>query len=182
MRKYGLTFYIKSHCLLVLLILAVPAYCATNCQLSNSPAGCPILVQAAILPGCQIAGATTSKLGDINFGQVASLSSKTVIGALVLDSTISLNCTPNINLTISIDRGLYYDGSRNMSRSGGYQQPYQLYSDVALNNPIGIDQPITLITSSSGNNITLPVYAAVKLNNSQPPGNYTDTLTVVISW
>jgi len=179
----SITFPITNYFyLLALLILAMPVFGANNCQLSSSPSGCPILVQATILKGCQISGATSSHVGELNFGSAPSLSTKAVKTSLTFNSSIQLDCTPNTALTISIDQGKNNNGNYNMADSKKHLLSYQLYSDNALTKPINAGQPITLLLSNNSSNVALPIYGVVKLTKNLPPGNYNDTLTVNISW
>ncbi|WP_392562988.1 spore coat U domain-containing protein [Orbus sturtevantii] len=183
MTQNSIIFCAKNYLpLLALLILAMPVLGANNCQLSSSASGCPILVQATILKGCQISGSTPSHLGYLDFGTWPTLSDKTVTTSLTFNSSIKLDCTPNTTLTISVDQGKNNNSGYNMVNSQGNLLSYQLYSDNGLTKPFNAGQPISLLLSNTSNNVALPIYGLVKLTKNLPPGNYNDTLTINISW
>lgn len=79
-----------------------------------------------------------------------------------------------MSLTMSLDGGQNYSGGRRLARTGGGTLLYQLYSDAAYQNAIGLNQAVTIASVGTGNNITLPGNAR--------PGTYTDTVVVTLSW
>jgi spore coat protein U-like protein len=59
--------------------------------------------------------------------------------------------------------------------------PYQLFSDAAFSESLGIGQSVA-VAYSDANNIRLPIYAQVQLPGDQPGGIYSDVLQVQLSW
>ena len=162
-------------------LLPLPAL--GDCTLSSSPSGCPFQVQAIIQNGCLVSGSTgTPVFGTLNFGTQSTLSTQTVNASLVANASYQLNCTPNMSLTMSLDGGQNYSGGRRLARTGGGTLLYQLYSDAAYQNAIGLNQAVTIASVGTGNNITLPIYGRLTLPGNARPGTYTDTVVVTLSW
>ena len=87
-----------------------------------------------------------------------------------------------MSLTMSLDGGQNYSGGRRLARPGGGTLLYQLYSDAAYQNAIGLNQAVTIASVGTGNNITLPIYGRLTLPGNARPGTYTDTVVVTLSW
>ena len=82
-----------------------------------------------------------------------------------------------------IDGGLQPDSDRQLKRENGSETlAYQLYQDAASQNAIGIDQPITLDTTTSPNDITLPIWGRLTLPGNRPAGSYRDELVLTLEW
>ncbi len=154
-----------------------------DCTLSASPSGCPFQVQAVIQNGCLVSGGTgTPVFGTLDFGTQPSLSTQTVSASLVSSASWQLNCTPDMSLTMTLDGGQNYNGGRRLARTGGGTLLYQLYSDAAWQNAIQQNQAVTISSTGTGNNITLPVYGRMSLPGNAAPGTYADTVVVTLSW
>ena len=85
---------------------------------------------------------------------------------------------------MSINGGTHYTTVRNLQLSGGTDKvPYRLYSGSSsgTNSEIGINQKLS-VTYSNSNNIALSLYGSAQLTGSSPAGNYSDQLTVTLSW
>lgn len=139
---------------------------------------------ATIASGCAIQGATNGVFGTLNFGSYPGTSSAAASAALVQTSGLTLACTPGVTLSMSIDGGTHYTTARNLMQSGKTTQiPYRLYttSSHSAASEILVNQAVSL-GSSTGTNITLPIYGVAQLNGFSTSGTYTDTLTVTLSW
>lgn len=141
-------------------------------------------VGATIEPGCSVASGTGGVLGSLNFGTHTGVESGRVTASFVPNSALSLACTPGVALSMSINGGLHYTSVRNMQRSGGTEVvPYRLYrtSTLAANSEIGVNQTLS-VTYTDSNNIALTLFGAAQLTGFSPAGNYSDQLTVTLSW
>lgn len=147
------------------------------------------MVSATITPGCLVNhgipsdGAQVGMLGSLAFGTASALSQETRNVALLSSGSFTLSCTPGIPLSMSIDGGLQPNAGRQLKRNDGSETlTYQLYRDAALANPIGIDQPITIDTTTTPDNIPLPVWGSLTLPGNLPAGSYSDELVLTLEW
>ncbi|CNE29029.1 spore coat U domain-containing protein [Yersinia nurmii] len=170
-RKWGFAFFIyHSPAILVFLVFPVLALPTQSFQ-----------VGAIIANGCLISGTNTGVFGQINFGTYPGTSTAQVNGTYTQSSTITLACTPNTLLNMSINGGANYTSTRNLKVSGqSYLVPYSLYNSTT-NAAIPINSNVA-VSFSNANNITLPIYGLLTLNGNNYSGLYTDTLTVTLTW
>ena len=141
-------------------------------------------VSATITPGCSIVTGSGGVLGTLNFGSYSGVQSGSVNAQFAPNASLSLACTPGVALSMSIDGGQNYSSVRRMQRTGGTDKvPYRLYSNSALTpaTEIGVNQAVSIAYSNS-NNIALPIYGTAQLTGFSPAGNYSDQLTVTLSW
>ncbi|WP_371316092.1 spore coat U domain-containing protein [Enterobacter sp. ENT03] len=141
-------------------------------------------VGATITPGCSVTSGTGGVLGTLNFGTHSGVESGRVSTSFVPNSSLLLACTPGVALSMSINGGLNYTSVRNMRRSGGTEVvPYRLYSSstLAANTEIAQNQSVS-VTYSNSNNIALTLFGAAQLTGLSPAGNYSDQLTVTLTW
>ncbi|HMQ19691.1 MAG TPA: spore coat U domain-containing protein [Sphingopyxis sp.] len=147
-------------------------------------------VTASIVPGCLVDGLGSSGdaglIGILDFGEDSSLSTATHGAALASTQTIRLRCTPGVEVTMGIDGGAHADaGSRHLQRGTdtAARIVYTLCSDAACAQPIaiGADTAIT-VTGANSDDVRLPLFASLTLPGALPPGTYSDTLTVTLSW
>ncbi|KTC34849.1 spore coat protein [Pseudomonas sp. ABAC61] len=136
-------------------------------------------VSATITAGCLVVGGV-SNYGSLAFGSQPALSTSTVKVALA--GGVRLQCTPGVNLNMTVDGGQYNNGGRNMQlNSGSARVAYQLFRDAAYSQSLGIGQSVA-VAYSDANNISLPIYGQVQLPGNQPGGTYSDVLQVQLSW
>ncbi|WP_372372737.1 spore coat U domain-containing protein [Vreelandella venusta] len=147
------------------------------------------MVSATITPGCLInndvppEGTQVGVLGSLAFGTASALSQEIRNVALLASGSLTLSCTPGITLNMRIDGGLQPDSDRQLKRENGSETlAYQLYQDATSQNAIGIDQPITLDTTTSPNDITLPIWGRLTLPGNRPAGSYRDELVLTLEW
>lgn len=147
-------------------------------------------VNAAIVPGCLVDGLGSSgnagPIGTLDFGTDSSLSTAAHSASTTSNQMIRLRCTPGVNLVMSIDGGNHAAaGSRNLQlgANNAARVAYRICSDAACTQPIAIGGSTSrLIDAASANDIRLPIHAALNLPGGLPPGSYTDTLTVTLTW
>ncbi|MEG1212447.1 MAG: spore coat U domain-containing protein [Leclercia sp.] len=141
-------------------------------------------VNATVTPGCSVAAGSGGLLGTLNFGTHTGVESGQVSTQFVPNGALSIACTPGVALSMSIDGGQHYTSVRNMQRAGATSQvAYRLYSSssLAANSEIGVNQAVS-VTYSNSNNIALPLFGVALLTGFSPAGNYSDQLTVTLSW
>lgn len=141
--------------------------------------GTTFQVSASIIAGCLVVGGG-SNYGNLTYGSYAALSTSTVSAALT--GGVQVQCTPGVTLTMSVDGGQNNSGGRYLKlNSGTAKVAYQLFSDAAFSQTLGISQGVN-VAYSNANNITLPIYGRVVLPGNQPAGTYSDVLQVQLSF
>lgn len=146
-------------------------------------------VGASITAGCLVnntppeAGLNLGILGHLNFGTVSTLTHTVQTASLVASGNVSIRCTPNLALTMRIDGGFNQNaGNRYLKHGAGDAVlRYNLFSDAAYQHIISIDVPVGIDTSS-GDEISLPIYGQLTVPAGRPSGVYTDHLTVTLEW
>ncbi|MBZ0056770.1 spore coat U domain-containing protein [Leclercia barmai] len=141
-------------------------------------------VSATITPGCSVAAGSGGLLGTLDFGTHSGVERGQVNTSFVPNGSLTIACTPGVALSMSIDGGQHYTSVRNMQRAGATNQvPYRLYSSssLAANSEIGVNQAVSVAYTNS-NNIALPLFGVALLTGFSPAGNYSDQLTVTLSW
>lgn len=146
-------------------------------------------VGATVRAGCMITTARPADtafiglLGTLDFGRDAALSKATHATRLADNAGFSLSCTPGIPLSMSVDGGQHFAGTRAMQQEGGHATlAYGLYRDANFSSPIGVNQPFALDTRGTSRRITLPLHARLTLPGDLPAGRYRDTLTITLQW
>ncbi|HHI81609.1 MAG TPA: spore coat protein u [Rhizobiales bacterium] len=144
--------------------------------ISSSTAGtqAPFVVRANVLGACTI---TTS---DMNFGTAGLLSAN-----VDARNRIRVRCTPGLAYTIGLDNGSS-GGTGPASRlmaSGGQTVTYGIYQNnartVVWGNTPGVN---TVAAVGTGGNQNYRAYGRVPPQPTPPPGTYTDTVTVVVTY
>ena len=138
-------------------------------------------VSATVVAGCLVEGGA-SNYGSLDFGSYSALSTSSVTTALG-GTTVTLQCTPGVNLSMSVDAGQNSaSGTRNLKRSSGSSLvAYQLFRDAGFSQSLGINQCVP-VSYSNPAIIKLPVYARAQLTGNLPAGNYTDVVQVVLTF
>ena len=158
----------------------LPAPSAENCRdgtgplfggagLSNFTFG---TVQARAADTCVLDMAS-----DLDFGSTSHLNSP-----LDQVSEIRMRCATETPWSITLDDGINPDnGQRRMASNGSYIT-YELYKDPMLSMPWGNTRETG--TSEEGVNldVALPVYGRVFPQAMPLPGNYSDTVTVTLTY
>lgn len=146
-------------------------------------------VSAQISSGCLInnavpdSGASLGEIGLIDFGNYSALATGTADAQMVPVGSITLTCTPGLELAVLLDGGLHAaDGQRHMKNTThNALVGYSLFRDSARQYAIAINQNITVVSVSDAP-ITLPIFARATLPGHLPGGNYHDTLGITLEW
>lgn len=162
-----------------ILIMAPPAHADTVAQFD---------VTASIVPGCQVDGhgsnGNAGTVGSLDFGVDSTLSTDRVRAAV--SQTVRLRCTPGVTLIMTIDGGQNAAaGARNLQlgTDPAARLPYALCRDAACVQPIPVGGgAIVPITIADNQDVQLPVFGALVLPGTLPPGLYSDRLTVTLTW
>lgn len=130
-------------------------------------------VRAQFANSCYISTAT-----DLDFGTVSSVAS----GNRDQGSAISLHCPAGTAWRVGLDYGANAQGSqRRMAGPGGYIG-YQLYQDSGRSQPWGPTSASDQTGTGNNTTQTLPVYGRVPAQPTVPPGTYSDTVTVTLTY
>ena len=145
-------------------------------------------VGATVESGCLIEGpgASGGNFGTLDFGSASALSTETRTATLANAATLTLRCTPQTMLSMTIDAGQHVGGGlRHLQRGGDVTSRivYALCSDAACVQPILIAQPVAIaVTTANADDVRLPIFGRLTLPGNLPAGLYADTLTLVLSW
>lgn len=147
-------------------------------------------VSATIQHGCIVDGLGNSgdagNIAELDFGTDSALSTTTHVASATATQSITLRCTPGVNLGMTIDGGEHAQGgSRHLQLGSNATQrlQYHLYRDAGFTQPIDINASLGIaITSANMNNVILPVYGRLTLPGNRQTGTYTDTLLVTLTW
>lgn len=147
-------------------------------------------VSATIQPGCAVDGlgmaGNSGTIGTLAFGAYSTMSTGTAQASLTDTQSITLRCTQNVVLTMTVDGGLHpASGSRHLqlASNSAARLAYLLCTDSSCAQPIGIGQSATYtVTSANMNNVRLPIVGRLTLPGNAYAGTFTDTLTITLSW
>ena len=130
----------------------------------------------------------------LNFGTHPTSSKESRVTASVVNnkSTWSIECTPEIPVSISFDNGKNFDAATQTRRlkneTSNYFVNYQIYSNAAHSKIIGVSAPsntLSLISNSFNNILDFGVYGLVDLSQGEankPSGKYSDEILITITW
>lgn len=140
---------------------------------SASAGSFPFTVNATVEQTCTVTAS------ELNFGSTGLLSA-----AKEGTSNISVNCVSGTQYRIGLDNGQYAVGTvRNMQGPSGQRIGYALYRDsgrtLLWGNTPGTD---TVALTGNGNNQNTTVYGRVPAQTTPSPGNYSDTVTVNVTY
>lgn len=154
-------------------LLSLGTYPAT-CGTANN-GSFPFTAMADVQPLCRLTTAT-----DLDFGSVPGLltSNRDQV------STISTTCTYRTAWQIGLDNGQHASGStRRMTGVGSYAVNYELYRDsprsLRWGNTLNTD---TLSGTGTSTTQNLPVYGRVPPQSAVAAGNYSDIITVTVTY
>lgn len=142
-----------------------------------------------LISSCQVNGSTATtgvNFGALNFGTQNALF--TEAGAQVLGSgtnAMSILCSrgavPVIKLGTGANDGLSTGGTRALTDGSSNYVPYDFYTDSAHTTLVPINGTITLPTST-GVAQTVNLYGRAVGKAGLPPGTYSDTVAVELSF
>ncbi|MFK0037092.1 Csu type fimbrial protein [Pseudomonas monteilii] len=163
------------------LALASPAQAAT---VTGS-----ITSTLTLTAACQVNGGTATSglnFGALNFGTVDALftSANAQVqrsGGGAMSILCSAGAIPVIKVRAGLHDGQSSGGTRALADGAGNFVPYDLYTDSGASNLLAIDGTITLPTST-GAAQTVNLYGRAVGKAGLPPGTYTDTISVELSF
>ncbi|MDQ7968211.1 MAG: spore coat U domain-containing protein [Oxalicibacterium faecigallinarum] len=137
-------------------------------------------VTATILSSCTVAGTT------LNFGSNID----PIAASVPLDSTstLTVTCSNTTPYTVALSAGSNAGGATNFTsraiKNGSSTLGYQLYTDSSRTTVWGngTSSSSTVPGTGSGSNQTLSIYGRLPSLTGAVPGNYTDTVTVTITY
>lgn len=161
--------------------LSSPAFAETSAEFG---------VAAEIVAGCLVDGLGDSgdagPIGTLDFGSDSTFSTATHSASTTASQAIRLRCTPGVALSMAVDGGAHAaSGMRHLQlgADSAARIAYALCSDAACNQPIAIGGSAAVtVDGANSEDVLLPLYASLTLPGALPPGTYTDTLTVTLTW
>ena len=134
----------------------------------------PFNVHANIVSAC------TVEASNLNFGSVGVLSSN-----IDANNTISVNCSNGTPYTIGLDGGLSGTSNPTMRQmtSGVSTINYGIYQNSARSTPWGNATGTDTISSvGDGTTQNYTAFGRVQIQSTPPPGTYTDTIIVTMTY
>lgn len=171
-------------------LLAVVVSGGGLCSPAHAETGTEFDVTAEIVPGCRVDGLGASgpagTIGTLDFGTDSTFSTATHNATTTTNQAIRLRCTPGVALMMAIDGGSHAaTGTRHLQLGGNAAAriAYALCRDAGCTQPItvGGNTPVT-VTGANSEDVLLPIFASLTLPGALPPGSYTDTLMVTLTW
>jgi len=144
---------------------------AEECAASSSMSSNYTLVTTNYANSCFIGTAT-----DLDFGEMADLDS-----AQEQTSRISLHCPAGTAWRVALDYGNSGGGARRMSGPGG-AIAYQLYRDPGRSQIWGNTTADDVTGTGDNTTQNLTVYGRVPAQDVSVPGQYSDTVTVTLTY
>jgi len=147
-----------------------------NCNLISSFGGfqSPFTVLANVI------GACTVNTTDLNFGTAGVLTANVDTA-----NTVSVLCSPGIAYTVGLSNGSSGGTSptNRLMANGGDTTTYGIYSDAARTTPWG-DTIGTNTVAGVGSGFTqnFTGYGRVSPQTTPPPGTYSDTITITVTY
>lgn len=148
-----------------------------------------IRVSLVLTSSCQVNGGTATtgtNFGSLNFGTQTAL--VTTAGAQVLangGAAMSILCSNGAIPVIKVGAGTHdgggIGGTRALYDGVGNFVAYDFFTDSGLTTPLSINGTITLPTST-GVAQTVNLYGRAVGKAGLPPGTYTDTVAVELSF
>lgn len=131
-------------------------------------------VQASAREACVIRMITA-----INFGTSPHMLTSPV-DAL---GRVDISCPSSVKWSLTMDNGLHaQQGSRNMMNSRGDSLTYGLYQDAARTQPWGSGAGLSGTGLGVSKIISEPVYGRIPVQQVNSSGEYTDTVTITLSY
>lgn len=149
-------------------IAGVPAWASTATTQFN--------VTATVLANCAVSAT------DLTFGNYAATSGT----PLAATSTLSVTCTNGLSYTVSLDGGTNTGSvaARAMTDGATHNLTYGLYTTIGYTNlwGDGTAGTVTAAGTGSGSAQSLTVYGRVPISQFVTAGNYTDRITVTVTY
>jgi len=137
-------------------------------------------VNVTVISSCQVSGTT------LNFGNsIDALATATPLDAT---STLTVQCTNTTPYAVALNAGTNAGGASNFTtrtmKSGSNTLGYQLYLDSGHSSVWGdgTSSSSTVSGTGTGSAQTLSIYGRLPSLANVVPGNYSDTVTVTVSY
>jgi hypothetical protein len=164
---------------LVLLAIAAAALCMSQTSMAAAAEATGVVnITASVTPDCAVGTSTLA------FGSASS----TTIQAGNVDATgtVSVNCTTGVGYTIKLDVGAGAGAtfaSRKMT-PGANLLNYSIYDSAGRTSVWGDGTGATVTVASTGTGAAQSISAYGRIFGAQtpPPGTYTDTVNVTVSY
>lgn len=137
-----------------------------------------LTVTATVLDACEVTS------GTLDFGTYDPLSGQAVTGS----GTFTVTCTKDTPATIVLDQGMNPDSGstddnplRRMASGTNYLS-YALYSDSNGVNVWGNTAATGVAFIGTGTPETFTVYGVIPASQNVPAGQYTDTVTIQVTF
>ncbi|WP_296271802.1 Csu type fimbrial protein [Pseudomonas sp. UBA6323] len=162
--------------LALLLVLAPPLLHAVDKTAT-------IGLNVEVLPACQAGSSSGSGLsfGTLDFGTHVRLDNLITRVGQPGAGALRVNCQQNIPYRVLINAG--HSGTTNnrqMTGPGSAVLTYNLYTSADYTTIWDDSTGVSAV--GNGQDQWLPVYARVPAQSAPPPGSYSDTLTITVSW
>lgn len=136
-----------------------------------------------VLPACQAGSNSGSGLsfGTLNFGNHFALDNRLTQVGQPGSGALRINCQQNIPYRVLISGG--HSGNVNNRQMVGPSSAVLAYNLYTASDFLSVWNDSTGVSGvGNGQDQWLPVYARIPAQASPPPGSYSDTLTVTVSW
>jgi spore coat protein U-like protein len=170
--------------------LAAIAACGGCISAARAETTAQFDVSATITPGCLVDGLGSSgnagTIGRLDFGTDSTFSTAAHTATTTSGQAIRIRCTPGVSLMMNVDGGGHAAaGARHLQRGAdtAARIAYAVCRDAACSQPIAIGGTTAIaVTGTNSEDVRLPIYGSLTLPGTLPPGTYTDTLTVTLTW
>jgi spore coat protein U-like protein len=129
-------------------------------------------VTATVNSNCSLSGSTLA-FGTYTAGQQNDLD--------VQGSINYVNC-PAGNFVFELDNGANANGSQRRMKSGNNFLNYEIYKTGTRNTRWGSGPDAVTIQLLQPGNGSVPVYGRIPRGQVVPPGNYSDTVTITLTF
>lgn len=160
--------------------LATLAAMAAALPLAAQAAGGALQVGATVLVSCNVSGTALS------FG--GSIDPLLTPGPVDASASLSVTCTHTTPYTLALNAGLNAGGAASFGsramKNGTHSLPYQLYLDAGRGNVWGDSSNGSGVYSGTGTGSaqSVMIYGRLPSLAGVAPGNYSDTVTLTISY
>lgn len=153
---------------------AVARYGTTACTagLLSGSVNFSFQATATVTKSCNVAAA------NLSFGAVGDLNS-----AVDAQSSLTIQCSRDIGYAIGMNGGLSgaTDPTARQMTAGGQTLTYGLYQNSARTTPWGTGASAWSGTGTAGAQV-IPIYGRVPVQTTPPPGSYSDTVVVSVTY
>ncbi len=167
---------------LLFIFFALPVWSANDQTLMASATQ----IRIQIVNGCLLNSSASNgvNVGTLNFGSIFNTNVVRDVTTGTGSGSIELRCTPGITAKITLGAGLYGSGVSNRKMRitpGTATLNYQLYTSAARTTVWDDVTGISIAISDSSTK-TFPVYGRIPVQTTPASGNYSDQITVTLSY